>query len=122
MHAAHEVAGRVEFLRQAMLAANREQLAGIPMPGLTYGHSNGRLETAEAFVEAIASGADTFLKLECSQQTIHVEGDTAVVRHVMDGSSARGGDAPAAFHVGVLQVWKKTDNEWRLLARQAHKI
>jgi hypothetical protein len=121
MNMEKEVAVRVEFLRQAMLSADREKLAGIPMPGLTYGHSNGRLETADEFVEAIAGGLDTFLKLEFSKQTICVEGDTTVVRHVMDGSSVKGGES-SSFHVGVLQVWKKTDTGWKLLARQAYKI
>ena len=122
MSGQNEVAERVEFLRQAMLSADRGKLTGIPMPGLSYGHSNGVLENAGEFVEAIAGGKSKFLKLEFNRQTIQIDGDTAIVRHNMDGSVSSRGAAPADIHLGILQVWKKTGGEWKLLARQACKV
>ncbi|HHG8772974.1 TPA: nuclear transport factor 2 family protein [Raoultella planticola] len=108
----------VEQMRLAMLSADKAGLEKIGAPGLSYGHSNGRLENNAQFVAAIASGKSSFQSITLRDQTVSVEDDVAIVRHQFDAQTKQGD-----IHIGVLQVWKKGQTEgWKLLARQAYKL
>src|SRR5690348_13241741 len=74
------VAAAVETLRKAMLDGDRAALTKISSPDLSYGHSGGKVEDQAAFVEALASGANDFVTIDLSEQTIKVVGNTAIVR------------------------------------------
>lgn len=112
-----QLTARVEQLREALLSGNRAALEELTAPELSYGHSSGTLEDKAAFVEALASGKSDFTKVEFSNQTIKVSGNTAWVRHEQRGE-ANG----APVNIGVLLVWQKQKGKWVLLARQAYKL
>ena len=114
------VAAAVETLRKAMVDGDRASLEKIAAPELTYGHSSGKLEDKAAFVEAIASGASDFVKIELTEQTIKVVGDVAIVRHKLAADTNDGGK-PGNVKLAILTVWKKQGAAWKLLARQAVK-
>lgn len=115
------VATAVETLRKAMLDGDRAALTKISSPALSYGHSGGKVEDQAAFVEALASGANDFVTIDLSEQTIKVVGTTAIVRHKLSGTSNDGGK-PGVVKIAVMTVWVKQAKEWKLLARQAVKL
>ena len=115
------VAAAVETLRKAMLDGDRAALQKISSPALSYGHSGGKVEDQAAFVEALASGANDFVTIDLSEQTIQVTGNTAIVRHKLNGTSNDGGK-PGVVKIAVMTVWIKQGKEWKLLARQAVKL
>jgi ketosteroid isomerase-like protein len=112
------VADAVEMLRQAMISADRAKLEAAAADALTYGHSSGRLENKEQFVAAIVEGRSVFRSIDLSEQTIHVSGDVAVVRHRLTAETSDGG-RPTNVRIGVLLVFQKQGGAWKLLARQA---
>jgi ketosteroid isomerase-like protein len=112
------VADAVEMLRHAMISADRAKLEAAAADALTYGHSSGRLENKEQFVAAIVEGRSVFRSINLSEQTIHVSGDVAVVRHLLTAETSDGG-RPANVRIGVLLVFQKHGGAWKLLARQA---
>ncbi|WP_159349129.1 nuclear transport factor 2 family protein [Roseomonas harenae] len=112
------VADAVEMLRQAMISADRAKLEAAAADALTYGHSSGRLENKEQFVAAIVEGRSVFRSINLSEQTIHVSGDVAVVRHLLTAGTSDGA-RPANVRIGVLLVFQKQGGAWKLLARQA---
>lgn len=112
-----EVSKAVETLRKGMLDGDRKLLESITASELTYGHSSGVMEDKAAFVEALASGKSDFTKLELTNQTIKIVGNTSLVRHELHGEIGTG-----PIHLGVLLVWQKQKNEWKLLARQAFRL
>jgi ketosteroid isomerase-like protein len=112
------VADAVEMLRQAMISADRAKLEAAAADALTYGHSSGRLENKEQFVAAIVEGRSVFRSIDLSEQTIHVSGDVAVVRHLLTAETSDGG-RPTNVRIGVLLVFQKQGGAWKLLARQA---
>lgn len=112
------VSEAVERLRQAMISADRARLEATAAEALTYGHSSGRLENKEQFVASIAEGRSVFRSIDLSEQTIHVSGDVAVVRHLLTGQTMDGG-RPNNVRIGVLLVLQKQGGDWKLLARQA---
>jgi hypothetical protein len=116
-----EVSIAVEKLRDAMVSGNRADLESIASKNLSYGHSGGKIEDKAAFVEAIASGKSDFVKIDLADQTIHVTGNTAIVRHKLSADTNDGGKA-GHVNLHILLVFVKDSGSWELLARQAVKI
>jgi ketosteroid isomerase-like protein len=115
------VANAVEKLRQAMVDGKKEALESIVSDNLSYGHSGGHVEGKAEFVEKIASGKSDFVTIELKDQTISINGKTAIVRHRLNASTNDNGK-PAEVHLLILLVFQKDHKEWKLLARQAVKV
>lgn len=116
-----EVAGVVEQLRQAMISGNRTELNNIASEKLTYGHSSGKIENKAEFVDVLATKKSDFVSIALSEQTVSVEGNTAIVRHILDAETNDGGK-PGKVHLGILLVFAKEQSGWKLIARQAVKL
>jgi hypothetical protein len=113
-----DVATAVETLRKAMLDADKATLDKCTAPELSYGHSSGKVETKTEFVEALATGKSDFVSINLNEQTIKVVGNTAIVRHVLQGETNDNGNR-GTVKLFVLTVWQKQKGQWKLLARQA---
>ena len=86
--------------------------------GLTYGHSNGRLQNKTEFIREL-DGTNSFQSRELSKQTVFIDGDVAVVRHVFDGVNNLPEGKTSTAHITVLQVWKQYGGARKLLTRQS---
>jgi ketosteroid isomerase-like protein len=115
---AGDVAVAVEKMRAAMVAADGATLNTLMDDALSYGHSDGRVDSKASFVGAL-DGKPRFPRIDLSAQSVAVTGANAVVRHIFDADvrAADGKINPA--YIGVLQVWRKSASGWQLLARQA---
>jgi len=115
------IAASVEKLRLAMISGNKSDLESVLSQDLTYGHSSGKVENKEAFVDAITSKKSDFVQIDLSEQAISITGDVAVVRHILNASTNDGGK-PGTVHLGIVLVWQKKKGEWKLIARRAFKV
>lgn len=95
-------------------------LSSLTIPKLTYGHSSGKIETKEQFLQTFKTGASDFVKINITDQTIDITGATAVVRHLLDADT-NDNNKPGHVTLKVMTVWQKQGNKWVLLARQAVK-
>lgn len=111
----------VERLRAAMISADRSQLEALTAPQLSYGHSGGVVEDRAQFLNVVAGKQTVYKTITLSDQSVHLAGNNAIVRHIFSTDFESGG-RPASARVGVMQVWQKQDGQWRLLARQAFRI
>jgi hypothetical protein len=115
------VAQAVETLRKAMIDPDKATLDRLASVKLSYGHSSGKIEDKAAFMEALVSGKSDFVNIKLSDQTIAVSGNTAVVRHTLEGTTMDGGKA-GNVKIAVLLVYNQKGTAWQLLARQAVKL
>lgn len=115
------VALAVESLRKAMVDADKASLERLTADGLSYGHSTGRIENKQEFIEALLSGKSDFVTIELTNQTIKVYGKTAIVRHIFSAQTNDDGK-PNTVKLSILLVWQKEKDQWKLLARQAVKV
>jgi hypothetical protein len=53
-----------------------------------------------------------------TDQTTHIVGDHAIVRHTFTGETERDGKT-IPVTIGVLMVWHTQNGDWKRLARQA---
>jgi len=108
-----------ETLRKLMIDPDRAALERIFADRLSYGHSDGRVQTKAEFTDALVNGKSVFKSISLSGQTISFAGDVAIVHHRFEADAVSNG-VPARPNIRVLQVWQKQGDVLRLLVRQAH--
>jgi len=109
-----------EYLRLAMISGNREQLMLLTSANLTYGHSSGKIQNQNEFVEQIVSGQSDFVSIDITNEQITLYKNTAIVRHSLSAETNDGGKA-GTVKLYVLLIWVKQNSGWQLAARQAVK-
>lgn len=117
-----EVLNRVETWRKAVLAQDVKTLDKVFANEMTYGHSNGHMDTKSSFINTIRDKKEVYKELNLDDMTVSIVGNNALVRHKMTGSVDMADGSVSKPNLGVLQVWNKTKNGWQLLARQAYKL
>ena len=114
------VANAAEMLRLAMVSGNKDTLEQIVMPQLSYGHSGGHVDDKTEFVDKLTSGKSDFVSINITDQAVTVVKDVAILRHKLHAETADKG-VPGTVDLLVMMVWHKTNQGWKLLARQAVK-
>ena len=109
----------VEDMRTAYIKQDKAALEAMTMPQLTYSHSSGRIEDKAQFIKGVMDRKSTLKSLEFPDLTIHVVGDVAIARHLLVQESELDGKT-TNIKIGIIQVYKKQDGGWKLLARAAY--
>ena len=110
------------LIGMAPVYAAKDKLGALVANELSYGHSGGKIDTKESFIDDLMTGVSDFLTITISDQTVKVVGDTALIRHALAGDTHDKGKDPGKVNLKILQVWKKQGGQWKLLARQAVRI
>lgn len=117
-----EVQEVVAAFNNVMVNPTAELMETLCAEELTYGHSSGHIQDKDAFIDDLVNGPFNFLSLEADDQTIHISGNTAIVRHIFLAKGTNAGQA-VDVRIGNMQVYQKgKDGKLRLLARQAYKL
>jgi ketosteroid isomerase-like protein len=115
------VTQNVEILRKGLLEADRANLEQVTAAQISYGHSDGRVETKEQFIHAVMTRKQVVKSLDFPELKVAVVGNAAIARHIYLAESERDGKATTT-RIGALQVWQKQDGGWKLLARQGFRL
>lgn len=113
---------RVNDFTAATKAGSLDSLNDLTSDVLSYGHSNGDIQTKRGFVDSLATKSWKFLELNITDQTIDVHGNTAIVRQKLFGVHQKGTTEPGKLALGVLMVWKKEEGKWVVYTRQGFKL
>lgn len=87
---------------------------------LSYGHSNGWVETKTDFIKNLETGYMKYNSYKEDSVQVVVNGNVAHARFVADISATLNGK-DGNFHLKVLEVWVRKGKRWLLFARQAVK-
>ncbi|TDO97713.1 nuclear transport factor 2 family protein [Flavobacterium sp. 245] len=115
------VKDQVEILRKAMIDADGVKLKSLTAENLSYVHSNGTFQNQAEFIDGIVSGKSDFVTIDFQDQTITIQNDVAIVRHVLAAHTKDGG-VDKDIKIGIMLVWQKQKSKWLLIARQAYKL
>ena len=111
----------VEILRRALLEADKAKLQQVASAQISYGHSDGRVQNKEQFIDGVLTRKQTVKSLTFPELKVAVVGNAAIARHIYLAESELDGKATTT-RIGALQVWQKQDGAWKLLARQGFKL
>jgi len=114
-----QLLGSIETLRMAMIQADPNLFKAHSSPDLSFGHSNGHVQTIDEFATTISSGEEIFKRVDLTDRNVKITGNTAVARHHFSADIIYKGELKV-FELEIVQIWKKTDR-WRLAVRQAYK-
>lgn len=102
-----------------LLVKGDPALAGYLHDSLTYGHSNGWVESAKEFKSDLG---DIIVYHSYTEDSIRVSADDrfAHIRFTADIEATLRGKR-TIFHLRVLEVWVNDKGRWKLFARQGIK-
>jgi ketosteroid isomerase-like protein len=111
----------VEAFRKATLAQDKGKLEQLFADQLSYGHSDGRVESKAEVINGVMNRKATVKSIDFPELKVAIVGNSAVARHLYVSESEMDGK-PNSTKIGALQVWQKQDGSWKLLARQGYKL
>ena len=111
----------VEALRQALLKADKAQLQALCAAGLSYGHSDGRVQTKAEFIDGVMTRKAIVKSIDFPEAKVWMAGNNAIARHLYVSESELDGKTNNV-KIGVLAVWTRESGGWKLLARQGYKL
>jgi ketosteroid isomerase-like protein len=105
----------------AVVAQDFARLDQILGANLIYAHSTGAVETKEAYLKRLHTGAQKYEAIEFEKIAVHIYGDTAVSHsHLRMRGMSNG--APFNDRLMMMHVWVKAGGHWQLTAHQTTKI
>lgn len=110
----------VDALARAMIASDRAQLEAVTAPELSYGHSSGRAENRQQFVNRLMSGNMAPRSIDLTDRRVIIVGDNAIARHNFTAQVVNSEGQTVLVRLGQMQVWQKRGGTWVLLAHQAY--
>lgn len=120
--------GQTSFLKDAVVKLDKALIAKDTVvmkqllhKDLTYGHSNGWVETKADVIKDLASCKLAYNKIESKDVKWTVTNDVSTIRSTSEISYQLDGK-PGELRLHVLQVWLKTNKGWQLLSRQSTKL
>jgi len=105
---------------QALVKRNIVSINQQTDKALSYGHSNGWVETKTDMLKNLERGYLIYHDIKEDSLLVIVNGNVANARFTADISATLNGKS-SSFHLKVLEVWVKKGNRWLLFARQAVK-
>jgi hypothetical protein len=110
----------VKSFHKALVAKNTLSLMQITDKALSYGHSNGWVETKADLITDLEKGIISYQSYTEDSITIIANKQIANVRFVAT-IIATMNNVKTTHHLKVLEVWVQKSKRWVLFARQAVK-
>ena len=110
----------IKEFHQALVQKNTISINQQTDKALSYGHSNGWVETKADMIKDLETGYISYQEISEDSISITMNGDMANVRFLAVVKATLKG-AGSSFRLRVLEVWVKKNKRWVLFARQAVK-
>jgi hypothetical protein len=108
----------IKEFHAALVKGNTVSINQQADKALSYGHSNGWVETKTELMKNLETGVMKYNTFKEDSLVITINGTMANARFVADISATLNGNTNN-LHLRVLEVWVKKGNRWLLFARQA---
>lgn len=119
--AQYNVQENMGFLDEALVKKDTASLNILLHDKLSYGHSNGWIESKQEVIDDLLNGKLSYDKIESKMLSAAQTGDITIVRaeskisYVLDGKAGE-------LKLHVMQVWVRIGSQWQLIGRQSAKI
>jgi len=110
-----------ELFNNALLTKDTNLIKQLVHKQISYGHSNGWLQTKQDLITDFATGKIEYTKIEEGEKSFTKTKQAIAVRNISKVEGVVNGYV-FSMSLQVLQVWKKVKKNWVLLARQSVKV
>ncbi len=110
--------GTLKEFHQSLVSKNIVSINQHTDKLLSYGHSNGWVETKKELIEHLENGYMGYNSFREDSIKVEVNGNVAHARFIADINATMSGKE-FTFQLRVLEVWVKKGKRWVLFARQA---
>jgi Domain of unknown function (DUF4440) len=110
----------VKEFHQALVNKNTVSLNQQTDKALSYGHSNGWVETKKELINGLESGLISYQGFKEDSIEVNIHANIANVRFKAE-INATMNSTSSSIKLRVLEVWVKKSKRWMLFARQAVK-
>jgi len=110
-----------ELFNNALLTKDTNLIKQLVHKQISYGHSNGWLQTKQDLITDFATGKIEYTKIEEGEKFFTKTKQAIAVRNISKVEGVVNGYV-FSMSLQVLQVWKKVKKNWILLARQSVKV
>jgi len=112
----------MQKLDKALLQKDEVVLKSVLHKDLSFGHSNGWIQTKADILNDFTSGKLTYNKFENNSSAIVTIGKKYAT--VKTNTNAEGSVSGTAFKLTlhIMQFWVRTKKGWQLIARQSAKL
>jgi ketosteroid isomerase-like protein len=113
-----DIMAAMEAWRQAMMKKDRAAFERLYHADLSYGHSNGQIETKPEAIQHIVTSKADYAAVDFVDTKVKVHGNFALVtgrvnlKQVTDGK-------PTDVKLIVLHVWVRGPQGWQMIGRQS---
>jgi len=109
----------IKAFHQALVKKNTVSINQQTDKALSYGHSNGWVETKNEMIKNLETGYIIYKSIKEDSLQISMNNNIANARFVGDYEVSLNGGNAVVYHLKVLEVWVKKGNRWILFGRQA---
>jgi Domain of unknown function (DUF4440) len=111
----------IKEFHQALVQKNTVSINQQTDKALSYGHSNGWVQTKTDLVKDFETGYISYQGFKEDSLSVIINENFANARFIAEVAATLNGKS-SVFRIKVLEVWVKKGNRWLLFARQAVKI
>lgn len=114
-----KLATTIKEFHQSLVTKNTVSINQQTDKALSYGHSNGWVETKTEMIKNLETGYTSYKSIKEDSLQVVISGNVANARFVGDYEVSLNGGNTVIYHLKVLEVWVKKGKRWLLFARQA---
>lgn len=114
-----KLAVTLKEFHQALVNKNTVSINQQTDKALSYGHSNGWVETKTDMIKNLETGYTKYHSIKEDSLSVVINGNLANARFVGDYTVSLNGGNTVTYHLKVLEVWVRKGKRWILFARQA---
>lgn len=107
-------------LKTALQAKDSATLASLLAEDVTYGHTNGLVQTKSELIRSVMSGEQDYKNIEPADLNVRIYGNAAVVTMKAKVNMFYKG-SPLDMSMVITLTWIK-EKDWKLVARQSTKL
>jgi hypothetical protein len=116
-----QVMMKMRDLKTSLVGKDSVTLSGLLADDVTYGHTNGIIQTKAQLIRSVVSGEQDYKSIDPSNMLVRIYENTGVVT-MNSKVTMNYQDKPLEMNMFVTLVWIKDNNDWKLVARQSVKF
>lgn len=114
-----KLSSTLKEFHQSLVKKNTVSINQQTDKALSYGHSNGWVETKTEMIKNLETGYTSYKSIKEDSLQVVINGNVANARFVGDYEVSLNGGNTVVYHLKVLEVWVRKGKRWLLFARQA---